>query len=150
MLADRSGGGAVHHAHTTPPLSCRSRSNMLAECLAKVIPHNYHSRLTWRVRNSPGCCPGFPGERALINRMRRPLLFWALSPFAQIVRIFWSCWIPHRQQPRSTASVPALHDHFDLDVRSNGPQNTSQGVKRPAFVVAGSLKTSARLLFKET
>ena len=27
--------------------------------LPKAIPHNYHSRLTWRVRNSPGCCPAF-------------------------------------------------------------------------------------------
>jgi hypothetical protein len=32
---------------------------MLEESLAKAIPHNYHSRLTWRVRNSPGCCPAF-------------------------------------------------------------------------------------------
>jgi hypothetical protein len=63
---------------------------------------------------------GFPGEHAWINRARRPTFVLSVDPFAQIVRPFWSCCIPHRQQTRSTVSVPALQDQFDLEMRSNG------------------------------
>src|SRR6266550_8730102 len=51
----RSGRGPVRCKELLRPNGPSCSENLLP----KAIPHNYHSRLTWRVRNSPACCPAF-------------------------------------------------------------------------------------------
>src|SRR6266576_6321218 len=45
--------------------------------LPKVIPHKYHSWLTWRARNSPGCCPAF------LSAAKAPVTIWPSSAISR-------------------------------------------------------------------